>query len=366
MTVRRGSAGDDGPIWLSDNKGLLVISNQRGTTHLNRLCVRSGELTPLLVGERVLNGFSVAPDDDFAVGLVADAENPGDLYQFPLREGAEQELKRLTHINDEVLNQVALNPAQPFTFESDGEEILGWVVSPPDRKPGERYPILLYNGGGAGGMRTGLLNYQAQFFAANGYVVLHCNARGNHGHGEAFSAVGRGRWGSEDYQDNMRALAAAAEQFDFVDLENKGVYGGSYGGYMTTWTIGHQPDFKAAVAVNLLYDRFSFNGTGDMSFLLDQVEFDRKPPWEWAEKYWERSPMKYVAGIKTPTLVIHAGEDHRCPVDQGEQLFNHLQALQVPSELVRFAQAAHGIREPWHRVLRSDVMLDWFNRHMGC
>ena len=181
----------------------------------------------------------------------------------------------------------------------------------------------------------------------------------------AFSAAVRGIWGEGDYRDNLKALETAQRKFQFVDPERSGVFGGSYGGYMTNWMIARHPEFKAAVSINCVFNRLSHFGTGDMTALLNRVEFDRRPPWEDVESYWHRSPMKYVANIEVPTLVIHAGEDHRCPVEQGEQLYFALRYRGVPTEFIRIGHDSHGIRKPWHRVYRLDVMLEWFDRWMA-
>jgi dipeptidyl aminopeptidase/acylaminoacyl peptidase len=214
-------------------------------------------------------------------------------------------------------------------------------------------------------MRASVFCHEWQVYAAAGYAVVHCNTRGNHGYGEAFSAAIRGRWGDADYEDNMAFLRAACARFDFIDPERLGVAGGSYGGYLTNWIIARHPEFGAAVSDRCLFNRFGMSGASDIGFLLDQVEFERKLPWEVPDAYLKRSPLTHLASVRTPTLVVHSAQDLRCPIDQGESLYMALKRLGVPTELVRFPDESHNLSrggKPWHRVYRIDRYLDWFGR----
>jgi dipeptidyl aminopeptidase/acylaminoacyl peptidase len=170
-----------------------------------------------------------------------------------------------------------------------------------------------------------------------------------------------------DYEDNMAFLNDALEHYSYMDAKRLAVAGGSYGGYMATWIISRHQNFRVAVVDRCLYNRYSFNGTGDIGHLLDQIEFDKKLPWEATEQYLERSPAHYIQGAKTPTLVVHSEQDHRCPIDQGEQLYMSLKHLGVPTELVRFPNETHELSRsgrPWHRIFRLDRYLDWFERYL--
>jgi dipeptidyl aminopeptidase/acylaminoacyl peptidase len=361
----RGYGGNDGPQWKPDGDGLWVLLNEEGTTHLAQLKEDTGrELTRLTQGEQVVNAFSVDASGSRMVLLMATGTNPCDLYWAELDEEDSQQplkLNRLTAVNGEFFEEVLVSPPERFTFDSDGKEIVAWLVPPVKQDANKVSPLLVYNGGGPGGMRTGMFSFQSQALAASGYAVLHCNARGNLGHGEEFSRIIRGRWGEEDYHDNMRAVEAVCERFDCVDGELLGAFGNSYGGYMTNWMISHEDCFDAAVSMNCLFNRFSFNGTGDIAYLLDSVEFDGKLPWEAPADWLERSPLKHIGEAATPTLVIQSTEDYRCPRDQGEQLYMALRRMGVPTKLVLFENEGHGIRAPWHRVHRLDLIIEWFS-----
>jgi dipeptidyl aminopeptidase/acylaminoacyl peptidase len=361
----RRYGGDDGPRWAPDGESLLVLVNEAGSVDLYRIDRATGAATPLTQGKHSVVAFSVvyaqttgAPT---TVLLIGDDMNPGDL--FVLEESGA--LRRLTDVNGALLAELALTAPIRFQALSDGLTLDCWMMPPVDRRPGQRYPLILYTGGGPGGMRASVFCHEFHLYAAHGYCVVHCNTRGNHGYGEAFSLATRGQWGVLDYDDNMACLAAACEQFDFVDPTRLAVAGGSYGGLMATWIISRHPEFKAAVVDRCLYNRYSFNGTGDIGFLLDRVEFDKRYPWEAVGVYIERSPMTYIGGVRTPTLVVHSELDHRCPVEQGEQLYMALKRLGVPTELVRFPNESHELSRngrPWHRVFRLDRYLDWFAR----
>jgi dipeptidyl aminopeptidase/acylaminoacyl peptidase len=292
--------------------------------------------------------------------------NPGDL--FVLRRDASGhfgEPQRLTRINGDLLDELALTEPIRIMAPSGDVMIDTWIMPPVDREPGTRYPVILYTGGGPGGMRASVFCHEFHLYAAQGYVVVHCNTRGNHGYGQDFSIPTRGQWGVLDLEDNIAALNAAIAQFDFIDPDRKAVAGGSYGGLMATWVIIHHPEFNAAVVDRCLFNRYSFNGTGDIGFLLDRVEFDKQLPWEAVDTYIARSPMTHIGSVRTPTLVVHSELDHRCPIEQGEQLYMALQRVGVPTQLVRFPGESHELSRsgrPWHRVFRLDQYLAWFER----
>lgn len=357
----RRYGGDDEPRWLADGAGLLLLINEAGTVQLTRFSLADGALSPLTAGDHVVSAFSTDPTGGVIVALIGDSLNPGDLYVIE----AGSPPRRLTAVNGALLSELELSPALRFACASGDVRIEGWVNPPVGREPGQRYPVILYTGGGPGGMRASVFVHEWQVYAAQGYAVINCNTRGNHGYGQPFSAATRGHWGDLDYEDNMAFLRAACAAFDFIDPERLAVAGGSYGGYSAAWIIGRHPEFKAAVVDRALTNRTSQVGTSDMGFLLDQVEFDKQLPWENAATLIERSPVMYVGQIKTPTLIVHSALDHRCAVEQGEQLYMALRRCGVPTELVRFPNESHELSRsgrPWHRIFRLDRYLDWFKR----
>ena len=357
----RGYGGDDEPRWLPDSTGLLLLLNEAGTVRLNRFTLADGALTPLTAGDLVITAFSLDAAARSVVMLMGDSQIPGDLYALE-PSGAP---RRLTDLNGALLDTIELEPALRFACDSGGVQIEGWVNPPVGREQGKRYPVILYTGGGPGGMRASVFVHEWQVYAAQGYTVINCNTRGNHGYGQPFSAATRGHWGDLDYEDNMAFLRAACAAFDFIDPERLAVAGGSYGGYSAAWIIARHPEFKAAVVDRALTNRISQVGTSDIGFLLDQVEFDKQLPWENVDTLIARSPVLQVATIQTPTLVVHSALDHRCAVEQGEQFYMALKRRGVPTELVRFPDESHELSRagrPWHRVFRIDRYLEWFAR----
>jgi dipeptidyl aminopeptidase/acylaminoacyl peptidase len=357
----RRYGGDDEPRWLPDGSGLLLLINDAGTVQLNKFTLADGSLTPLTEGDSVVAAFSTDPAARSIVVLLGDSRNPGDLYLCESAGGR----RRLTDINREILSEVEISPAIRFSADSGGVQIDGWVNPPIGYEPGERYPVILYTGGGPGGMRASVFVHEWQVYAAQGYAVINCNTRGNHGYGQPFSAATRGHWGDLDYEDNIAFLRAACAAFDFIDPERLAVAGGSYGGYTAAWIIARHPEFRAAVVDRALTNRTSQVGTSDIGFLLDQVEFDRQLPWEHIDTLIERSPVLQVATVRTPTLVVHSALDHRCAVEQGEQFYMALKRRGVPTELVRFPDESHELSRagrPWHRIFRIDRYVDWFRR----
>jgi dipeptidyl aminopeptidase/acylaminoacyl peptidase len=360
----RGYNAEDGPRWLPDSSGLLALVNEDGMVHLHEFARAGGANRRIEDGDYATVSFTCDAACHTIVTLTSDDLTPGDLFVLT-PDGGRWPRRRLTNINKALWDELQLSRPVRFQCPSGGGTVHGWVLPPLNPEPGRRYPVILYNGGGPGSMRASVFCHEWQTYAAAGYAVAHCNTRGNHGYGEAFSAAIRGRWGDGDYDDSIAFLRAACERFDFIDGARLGVAGGSYGGYLTIWIIARHPEFRAAVSDRCLFNRFGMSGASDIGFLLDQVEFERRFPWEAPDAYLERSPLKYVAGIRTPTLVIHSAQDLRCPVDQGESLYMALRRLGVPTELVRFPDESHNLSRggtPWHRVYRIDRYLDWFGR----
>jgi dipeptidyl aminopeptidase/acylaminoacyl peptidase len=361
----RRYGGDDGPRWLPDGGQLYVLINEAGSVDLGVVDATTGAVSTVTSGRHSVFAFSMDQAAGTLVLSIGDDMNPGDLFVLEQDDTGQAALRQLTDVNRALLDDIVMT--EPIRFEAPSGDVVidSWLIPPVNREPGKRYPVILYTGGGPGGMRASVFSHEFHLYAANGYALLHCNTRGNHGYGEAFSVATRGKWGDLDYEDNMASLRTALAHFDFLDPERLAVAGGSYGGYSATWIISRHPEFNAAVVDRCLYNRYSFNGTSDLGFLLDMVEFDKQPPWESVEPYLERSPMSYIGSVQTPTLVVHSEQDHRCPVEQGEQLYLALQRLGVPTELVRFPNESHELSRsgrPWHRVFRLDRYLDWFAR----
>jgi dipeptidyl aminopeptidase/acylaminoacyl peptidase len=359
----RRYGGPDGPRWLPGGDGLLVLTNERGTVNLARFDLATRTLASVTEGDHSVCAFTLARDGTVAY-VQGDHVTPGDVWTVRLDDPRP---RRVSDVNAALRGEVALVEPERFVATGSGVEVEGWVLLPPNLAAGERCPVVLYTGGGPGGMRASVFTHEWQLYAAHGYAVINCNARGNYGYGEAFSLATKGAWGDLDYQDNMAFLREAIAAYPVIDGERLAVAGGSYGGYMASWITARHPEFKASVVDRCLFNRYAFGGTSDIGILLDHIEFDGKNPWEAPDAYLKWSPISYVDGIRTPTLVVHSALDYRCPIDQGEQLYSALRLMGVPTELVRFPDETHELSRagrPWHRVFRLERYLEWFGRYL--
>ena len=207
--------------------------------------------------------------------------------------------------------------------------------------------------------------YEFLYLAAQGYVVHFSNPRGSQCYGEEHAKAILNNWGTVDYTDLMAWTNHVAGK-PFIDRSRMGVIGGSYGGYMTCWIVGHTNRFKAAVTDRCVSNLISMWGSSDVNWTV-QEEFGRKPPWENLENFWDQSPMKYVGNVKTPTLVIHSEQDFRCDLEQGEQFFVALKRLGVNTELVVFPEESHDLSREGRtdrRVERLKRISSWFDRYL--
>lgn len=365
----RRYGGQDGPRWLPDGSALLVLVNERGTVNVARFDRASRELEPVTQGDHSVCAFTLAADGRTLAYVAGDHVTPGDVWSLQLdsgRPGAEGP-RRLSEVNAALAGELELVWPERFVSRSSGVEVEGWVMLPPNLKEGERCPVILYTGGGPGGMRASVFTHEWQLYASQGYAVVNCNARGNYGYGEAFSDAPRGAWGGLDYEDNIAFLREVVDAHPQIDGSRLAVAGGSYGGFMASWIAARHQEFRAVVVDRTLFNRYAFGGTSDIGVLLDHIEFDGKNPWEAPDEYLKWSPISYVDGIRSPTLVVHSALDYRCPIDQGEQLYAALKVLGVTTELVRFPDETHELSragKPWHRVARLERYLDWFERHL--
>ena len=244
-------------------------------------------------------------------------------------------------------------------------------MRPPDFQAGRCYPVLLTIHGGPYTQYGNGFFDEVQVYARGGYVVLFSNPRGSSGYGEEWGRAIRGPgdggsgWGSVDYDDLMAVVDEALRRFDFCDGERLGVLGGSYGGYMTSWIVGHTKRFRAALserAVNNLISEFGSSDLGWFSRAYTGVW-----PFEDLQPFIGQSPTTYATNITTPLLILHSEQDLRCNIEQGEHLFSILRILGREVEMVRFPAESHELTRsgaPVHRVQRFQIVLDWFARHL--
>jgi dipeptidyl aminopeptidase/acylaminoacyl peptidase len=319
----------------------------------------------VLTADREMLAFDLSPNGT-KVGFVASTDRaPSDLYLAVLTDSAEQ---RLTEANAEWLAERDLAAVEDLWFQSnDGTPIQGWIIKPPRFDPGRKYPLILSIHGGPHVMwsrHEPTMWHEWQMQAACGYVVLACNPRGSDGYGRDFRSALLNHWGEADLPDLMAGVKQVIAQ-GFVDPERLVVTGGSYGGFMTAWVIGHVDRFKAAVAQRGVYDLSSFFSTTDIP-RLTEWEF-ATTPWEDPERLWQYSPLAHVEQIHTPLLLIHSEHDYRAPIPTAEGLFVALRRLRREVEMVRYPRDGHELSrsgEPKHRVDRLERIVSWFDRHV--
>jgi len=343
---------------------ILFASGVKGETHIFHADPSAHTFSALTSGPRAVHAFDINQKTGKMVYLANDSQRMDDLYVASLDGSLE---RQLTHVNADLWAQLDLQPVERLPYKSsDGWPIDGFFVKPVGWQAGRKYPMVLVIHGGPEGMFGVDWNHEFQVYAAKGYAVFFCNPRGSTGYGEKFERGEIDNWGGMDYQDIMAGVDAALKQYPWVDANTLGVTGGSYGGYMTNWIVGHTNRFKAAVTLRSVSNFISDDGTRDgayghepyfKGFLFD--DFDQ---------YWDASPLKYARNVKTPTLVLHSDNDFRVPIEQGEQWFRALQHYGVPSELVLFPRENHNLTrtgEPKHLVESLNWQLYWFDRYLN-
>ncbi len=351
------------PVW--DGERVAFGVEDGGNVHLYTVAPDgSGEPEILVGGEQSVGHYDLR--DGRLVYTASTHTRPAELFAG---DGT-----RMTAVCDEFVAGRELAEVERFTATSaDGTEVDAWLVRPPGFDGGRRYPALLtIHGGPFTQYGTGFFD-EVQVYAGGGYCVLFSNPRGGSGYSEAWGRAIRGPgggagpgWGTVDYEDLMGVVDTALERFPFLDPDRLGVLGGSYGGYMTSWVIGHTKRFKAALSERAVNHLLSAFGSSDVFWIFER-QFGG-PMWDHVDEWLRMSPAAYAREIETPLLVVHSENDLRCNVEQGEHLFTLLRLLGKNVELLRFPNESHELSRsgsPVHRVLRFEAILEWFDRYLS-
>ncbi len=347
--------------WSGDGRALFFEAGVKGETHLFRVDLASKAIAQVTSGARAARSFDFNDQTKKMAYAANDFKHLDDLYIADL-DGKNE--RQLTHLNEALWRQLKLADVERFTYKSaDNWDIDGFIVKPVGWQEGKKYPLILNVHGGPAGM-YGVDWYQEfQVYAARGYGVLFTNPRGSTGYGEKFERGIVGEWGGKDYLDVMNGVDAALKRYAWIDGERLGVTGGSYGGFMTNWIVGHTSRFKAAVTLRSVVNFISDEGTRDGAY-GHKSDFNGNL-FEQFELYWDRSPLKYAKNVKTPTLILHSDNDFRVPLEQGEQWFRALKHFGVTTEIVMFPRENHNLTrtgEPKHLVESLNWQLYWFER----
>jgi len=355
--------GNLGPLWSPDSRSLYFGAEDHGNVPVYRVAADgNGAPEPVVAGERQQTSLSIANDGTLAFCFT----EPTEPAEVGVTDADGKNMRRLTDLNRALKDEVEFVRPERFQYDRAGCCLDGWVMKPAGYQAGRRYPALLnVHGGPATQYGTNFFD-EFQVQAGAGYAVIFTNPRGSQGYGEEFTRAVRGDWGGGDYQDVMLGVDEAIKRYDFIDPERLGVLGGSYGGFMTSWTVGHTDRFQAACSERAVNNTYTLFGTSDIGSFFSETQAG-VAPWEDMQWYIDHSPLTYAKHITTPLLILHSENDSRCPIEQGEELFTVLKKLRKEVLFVRFPDENHEMSragKPRHRRDRFGFILDWMNNHL--
>jgi dipeptidyl aminopeptidase/acylaminoacyl peptidase len=350
-------------MWDEENGGVYFSTEDKGTNNLYFVPLRGG------VPRQVTSGnYQFLPSgmskNGLVTGVLSDAKEPGDVVVFNTKAAKEARPRKLTFVNDDLLENRRLGDVEEIWYDSvGGMKVQGWIVKPPDFNPSKKYPLMLYIHGGPHAMYGVGFNFEFQNHAAENYVVLYTNPRGSTGYGKAFGNAINNAYPGQDYDDLMRGVDETIKR-GYIDEKNLFVTGGSGGGVLTAWIVGHTDRFAAAASMKPVVNWYSFVGTTDGS---DWYYNFKKLPWEDPSEHIQRSPLTYVGKVKTPTMLLTGELDLRTPMEQTEQYYRALKLRKVPTMMVRLNDEYHGfnslsLRHPSNRLYQIQYLRSWFER----
>ncbi len=349
------------PTWSNDGKTIYFQGSRHGNTLLHSISLDSNTIQTVVGDPGVVGSVTFDRKQAVYAYLKGGMKDLGEIWVCDASGS-----RKLTHVNEELLQSLDLGETEEVWFKSaDGTDVQGWIIKPPGFSESEKYPSILEIHGGPYLQYGNFFMHEFYFLAACGYVVYFCNPRGSKGYGEEYCKAIWNNWGTADYEDVM-AWADYMEKNPYIDKERMGVTGGSYGGFMTNWIIGHTNRFAAAVTQRSVSNNISMYGSSDLNWTFE-YEVGGGPPWESYENWWRQSPFKYIGNVKTPTLVIHSEQDMRTDLEQGEQIFVALKRLGVDTKLVLFPEEPHGLSRGGRtdrRIARLNHMKHWFDLYL--
>ena len=342
--------------WSPDSRRIFFTLEDRGRTTLNVIPVAGGGVRQIIAGASHVEDVQFSPDGKTMIYAAHSASKPVEFYRVSSAGGAALALTRANH---DFLAPFALPALEEIVVEGAGRtKVQSFVLKPRGFDPKQRYPVLFLIHGGPQGAWGESWSYRwnAQVFAAAGFVVVLPNPRGSTGYGQQFTDEINQDWGGKVYEDIMNTVDYVARQ-PWADASRLAAAGGSFGGYMVNWMLGHTDRFRAFVSHAGVYDLPSMAGETEELWFI-KWEFGGLP-WQKPEIYERWSPSRFAPNFKTPTLVVHGELDYRVPAGQGLQLFTALQVQKVPSKLLLFPDEGHWILKPQNSLLWYQTVLDW-------
>ncbi|HXJ04156.1 MAG TPA: S9 family peptidase [Candidatus Acidoferrum sp.] len=349
------------PVWSKDGKQIYFSSDDREALRIFGADVATGAIRPLTNPTAVVDLAGISENGQVAVGTLGDPTHPDEVFRSDLGFGS---LERITNQNA-WLSEYAFGASEAVRWKSskDGMEIDGIVTKPVGFDGTHKVPFLLNPHGGPTGASLLSFNPTEQIMAANGYMVLQPNFRGSSGRGEKFATANQNDWGDGDYKDDMSGVQAMVDK-GWADPERLGAFGWSYGGYMTMWIDTQTDRFKAISPGAGLPDLYSMYSQTDIHRYMTMF-MGMKAPWDNFQEYWDHSPMKFVANVKTPTMILHGQSDTRVPIPQSEEFYRALYERHVPVEFVTYPRENHGFVEPRHIQDRWQRYLVFFGKYLN-
>jgi dipeptidyl aminopeptidase/acylaminoacyl peptidase len=344
-------------VWAPDSQNVFIVADDRGRS-LIAIASISGGIKPI-IEKTASNGITLSSDGKTLAFTRSSAALPTEVFKANADGSG---VAQLTRTNDELMTRLELNPAEDFEYTGALKaRIHGFIIKPPQFDQAKKYPLALLIHGGPQSAWFDSWGYRwnPQLWAARGYVTVLINPHGSTGYGQAFTEQISGDWGGAAYEDLMKGVDYVIKQ-GYVDPARLGAAGGSFGGYMVNWILGHSDRFKALVSHAGVYDLTSMYGETEELWFIEW-EF-KGTPWDNPELYHKWSPHRFARNFKTPTLVIHGELDYRVPIGEGLQLFSVLQRRGVPSKLLYFPDEGHWILKPQNSELWFKTVLDWFDQ----
>jgi dipeptidyl aminopeptidase/acylaminoacyl peptidase len=350
----------DSYVWAPDSRSLYVTFEDHGQEPLARLDIDTMKLT-LLVTSGTASDPAVSHDGSFLVFGKMDLSHPVDVYRLNLPASSSAPTL-VTSINADALKEIEFGDASSFTFTgANGDTVQAWKVTPPGFDANKKYPLLLLMHGGPENSWGNLFHYRwnAQLFAAGGYVVIMPNFHGSSGFGLKFMDAIKGHWGGAPYEDQMKAVDTALS-WPYVDVSRVAAAGASYGGYMANWVEGHTDRFRTVVSHDGLFDLMTMRYSTDL--VGGTMQEFKGTAWENPQALVDQAPITYAAKFKSPMLIIHGENDYRVDPSQGLAMFQVLQAEHVPSKLLFFEEENHWVLKPADSIFWYHTVLDWLDQ----